>query len=123
VPLRFSYTALAKPEFPGPSAYDDRNLTHDDIGGAKRFWLLASQFHRDFPAQSSMAYWRTSDDGVSQEEPYRSLLRGHPGVSVVVYAFDDYWGDGEAPSLGVYWWDKGRQAWVLLHRGSLPDLR
>ncbi len=123
LPLKFSYTALADPPFSEPSAYDHRNLIHDDLGGIRRFWLLAGQYHRDFPTQPTFAYWRTSDNGVSKEEPYRSLLKGHPGVSVVVYSFDDYWADDEAPSLGVYWWNKRRAEWVLVHRGSLPDLR
>jgi len=118
IPLQFSYTALANDPF-----YDPRYLIHDDIGGAKRFWLLADKYHRDFPTQPTFNYWRTSTDGVSKEEPYRSLLKGHPGVSVVVYEFDDYWGGERAPMLGVYWWNSRRAEWVLLHRGSLPDLR
>jgi hypothetical protein len=101
-----------------------RAVTHSDIGGMQRFFKLAQQYHLDFPAQKSMSYWRTDDNQVNASEPYRSILRGHPGLSVIVYDHDDFW--GAAPSsvqLGIYWWDKANSKWVLIHRGDLPDNR
>ena len=46
-----------RPSFSEPRAYDHRNLIHDDLGGIRRFWLLAGQYHRDFPTQPTFAYW------------------------------------------------------------------
>jgi hypothetical protein len=127
LPLRFAFTVERQPgdtaAIPRDSAYNDRALLHDDIGGVWRFALLAARYHKDFPQEPTMAYWPASDNGVSKQEPYVTLLRGHRGIAVVVYKFDDYWGDGQAPSLGLYWWSGAQRDWVLLHRGSLPDLR
>ena len=126
LPLRFPFTVEATGDtaaIPPDSAYNHRALLHDDIGGVGRFALLAARYHKDFPDEPTMSYWPASDNGVSKQEPYVRLLRGHHGIAVVVYKFDDYWNDGQAPSLGLYWWGGALRGWVLLHRGSLPDLR
>lgn len=122
-PFRIGTTADKVDADLSGGAEGERSLTHEDIGGVVRFYQLAQQYHADFPSQQSMSYWRASDNEVDKREPYRSILSGHPGLSVVVYEFDDYWGDPSARQLGIYWWDPASQRWVLIHRGALPDMR
>ncbi len=122
-PFRIAINARTVSSGVSGGAEGDRSLTHESIGGVSRFAKLARQYHRDFPDQSSMSYWLASDNGVSSQEPYKTILRGHPGLSVIVYEYDDYWGDGESRQLGIYWWDRDSGQWELVHRGELPDLR
>jgi hypothetical protein len=122
-PFRISTDARAVESGTAGGAEGERSLTHEDVGGVRRFYKLASQFHRDYPSEPSMSYWLTSDNDVASQEPYRSILSDYPGLSVVVYEFDDYWGDAGSEQLGIYWWSKHEGKWLLIHRGSLPDLR
>ena len=127
IPLTFTFAIAANTrkvssELSG-GAYGERSLTHEDIGGVERFYSLASEFHKDFPQEESMSYWLTSDNDVGSQEPYASILRSYTGLSVNVYGGDDYWGDGAAVHLGIYWWNEGEHRWELVHRGSLPDMR
>jgi hypothetical protein len=122
-PFRIAINARTVTAWAAGGAEGDRALMHADIGGVARFHKLVKQYHLDFPDQPTMSYWRTSDNGVASQEPYRSILRGHQGLSVVVYEFDDYWGDGTSRQLGIYWWNRRAHRWVLVHRGDLPDLR
>jgi hypothetical protein len=123
LPLKFWYIRLAVDPFSGRSTYGGTGLTHSDIGGTERFWQLADQYHHDFPTQPTFNYWLNDTNDIAMDEPYRTLLKRHPGIQVVIYAFDDYWSDASAPVLAVYWWDNGRKQWVLLRRGPLPDGR
>jgi len=127
IPLSFTFAIAANTmtldSRSSGGAYGERSLMHEDIGGIKRFYSLASEYHRDFPQQTSMSYWCTSDNGVSSQEPYVSILRRYPGLSVNVYSGDDYWGDGVAEHLGIYWWNEREGRWLLVHRGALPDMR
>ena len=98
-------------------------MLHKEIGGVGRFYKLAERFHLDFPLEPTMSYWLASDNQVDERPPYSTLLRGRPGTSAIVYQFDDYWTDTQAKQLALYWWDSRAHTWVLIHKGSLPDLR
>ena len=119
-PFRISTEARAVASEAAGGAEGERSVTHEDMGGVRRFYKLARQFHVDFPDEQSMSYWLTSDNDVASEEPYRSILRDSSGLSVVVYAFDDYSDAASSKQLGISWWSEHGEKWVLIHRGSLP---
>lgn len=103
-------------------AHEASAYAHQDIGGVSRFYLLAERYHHDFPAEPTMAYRPTAGNSVAKQEPYLSLLKGHAGPSVVVYNFDDYGKEVTAQTLGLYTWDSSRHKWLLLYKGTLPEL-
>jgi hypothetical protein len=105
------------------SAEGERTLIHEELGGVDRFYALAKQYHHDFPNQPSLYYWLASDCYVDQEEPYRTLLRGHRGPTVVVYDQSGYWDNSPSTQLALYSWEERSKSWVLIHRGYLPDRR
>lgn len=123
LPLTFPFTVN-----PGTSdlthatdgGYLDRTLLHKELGGVARFYKLVRRYHLDFPNEPTMSYWLASDNQVDERPPYSTLLKGHPGTAAIVYKFDDYWIDGMAPQLGLYWWNPRTENWVPIHKGFLP---
>jgi hypothetical protein len=95
-------------------------LSIGEIGGVSRFYALAQQFHRDFPGQPSFYYEPADVNGYGSEEPWKSLLEGRKGPSVIVYERD--YGNGQSSAmLGLYSWDGSANRWVLLHRGLISE--
>ena len=94
-----------------------RLTSPDQVGGAEQFVALAKAFHRDFPAETSMALQRAYAGNLPA--PLPQLAEGMK-PTVLVYSHDADVGD-LTKVVGVYAWYGKSGTWRLLHRGSLPE--
>jgi hypothetical protein len=121
VPLRFRFQPTAS-ELDVHGLSSAALIDNSAIGGTDRFLKLASAYHRDFPDEEAMYYWKVDYPG---ELPAPVQQRLHPQQpAVTVYDRNDFWEFAStATELGLYSWNPETSAWDLVNRGAVPGAR